>query len=97
MEVLFVLIPVSIVLAAASVVACLFAIRGGQFDDLESPPWRILFEDRKAAGESLAPLAHGVATGNATGRKSVMNGLSVTNEEETDPSLSAHARRSAPL
>jgi len=49
MEVLFVLIPVSIALAAASLVACLFAIRGGQYDDLESPPWRILFDDRRGA------------------------------------------------
>lgn len=48
MEVLFVLIPVSIALAAASVVACLAAIRGGQYDDLESPRWRMLFEDRRA-------------------------------------------------
>lgn len=48
MEVLFVLIPVSIALAAASVAACLVAIRGGQYDDLESPRWRILFDDRRA-------------------------------------------------
>lgn len=48
MEVLFVLIPVSIGLAAASVVACLAAIRGGQYDDLESPRWRMLFDDRRA-------------------------------------------------
>jgi len=50
MEVLFVLIPVSVALAAASVVACLAAIRGGQYDDLESPRWRMLFDDRRARG-----------------------------------------------
>jgi cbb3-type cytochrome oxidase maturation protein len=47
MDVLLLLIPVSIALAAASVVACLVAIRGGQYDDLESPRWRILFDDRR--------------------------------------------------
>jgi cbb3-type cytochrome oxidase maturation protein len=54
MEVLFVLIPVSIALAAASVTACLVAIRGGQYDDLESPRWRILFDDRRAQDEQGA-------------------------------------------
>lgn len=55
MEVLFVLIPLSVVLAAAFVAACLAAIRGGQYDDLESPRWRMLFDgapprkDRNAA------------------------------------------------
>lgn len=96
MEVLIVLIPVSIVLAAGSVVACLFAIRGGQFDDLESPPWRILFEDRKATGVPLVsepslPVGSGGSLQNAN---RVLNKVNVT---ETDTSLSANARRSAPI
>lgn len=54
MEVLLVLILISIVLAAGSVVACLVAIRGGQYDDLESPRWRMLFDDRRAPGSGDA-------------------------------------------
>jgi cbb3-type cytochrome oxidase maturation protein len=50
MEVLFVLIPVSVALATASVVACLVAIRGGQYDDMESPRWRMLFDPSKSPG-----------------------------------------------
>ena len=46
MEVLLLLIPLSVLMAAAFTVACVRAIRQGQFDDLESPKWRILFEDR---------------------------------------------------
>lgn len=61
MEVLFVLIPVSIVLAAASVVACLAAIRGGQYDDLESPRWRMLFDDRRASEGPAAGDGNGEA------------------------------------
>ncbi len=49
MSVFYILIPVSVALAAGFVVACLFAIRRGQFDDLDSPPWRILFDDRETA------------------------------------------------
>ena len=56
MDVLYVLIPLSVILAAAFVAACLAAIRGGQYDDMESPRWRMLFDgapprkDRSAAG-----------------------------------------------
>ena len=45
MSVLLVLIPVSLAMAAAFVALCLASIRGGQFDDLESPRWRILFDN----------------------------------------------------
>lgn len=44
MSVFLILIPVSLALAIAFVFMCLASIRGGQFDDLESPRWRILFE-----------------------------------------------------
>lgn len=46
MDVLLLLIPLSVVMAAGFTFACLRAIRKGQFDDLESPKWRILFEER---------------------------------------------------
>jgi cbb3-type cytochrome oxidase maturation protein len=44
MSVFLILIPVSLALAIAFVCLCLASIRDGQFDDLESPRWRILFE-----------------------------------------------------
>lgn len=44
MSVLLLLIPVSLALAAAFMFICLASIRGGQFDDLESPRWRMLFD-----------------------------------------------------
>ena len=48
MAVLYLLIPVSIALASGLVVLCLTAIRKGQFDDLESPQWRILFDEHRS-------------------------------------------------
>ncbi len=44
MSVLIVLIAVSLGLAAGFTWLCLLSIRGGQFDDLESPRWRVLFD-----------------------------------------------------
>ena len=46
MTALYVLIPISVFMAAGFVLICLSAIQGGQFDDLESPQWRMLFDDQ---------------------------------------------------
>ena len=45
MDILYVLIPMSMVLVALIVAAFLWAIRSGQFDDLEGPAHRILLDD----------------------------------------------------
>lgn len=45
MSVLFVAIPVALLLAAAAIVAFAFSVWGGQFDDLDTPPLRMLFDD----------------------------------------------------
>jgi len=44
-EILYLLIPLSVVLVAVIVVAFIWAIRSGQFDDLEGPAHRILLDD----------------------------------------------------
>jgi cbb3-type cytochrome oxidase maturation protein len=45
METLFLLIPVVLVLLAFAVAALLWAIKNGQFDDLEGPAYRIIHDD----------------------------------------------------
>ncbi len=45
MSVLYVLVPLALVLAGAFVGAFVWATRRGQFDDLETPPVRMLFGD----------------------------------------------------
>jgi cbb3-type cytochrome oxidase maturation protein len=52
MSVLFVLIGISLILSALFVAICIVSIRSGQFDDLESPRWRVLFPE---GAESLPP------------------------------------------
>ena len=46
MSVLYVALPIAIALGAAALWACVRTIRSGQFDDLESPPMRMLIDDR---------------------------------------------------
>jgi cbb3-type cytochrome oxidase maturation protein len=45
MDILYLLIPVSLVLVGVIVWVFLWAVRSGQFDDLEGPAHRILMDD----------------------------------------------------
>lgn len=45
MNVLFVLVPLALALASAGVLAFRWAVRSGQFDDLDTPALRILIDD----------------------------------------------------
>jgi cbb3-type cytochrome oxidase maturation protein len=45
MDVLFLLIPLSVVLALLVVGALWHAVRSGQFDDLEGPGFKVLLDD----------------------------------------------------
>lgn len=49
MDIVYLLIPLSVVLIAVIVTAFLWAIRTGQFDDLEGPAHRILIDDDEQA------------------------------------------------
>ena len=45
MEIIYLLIPLSLVLIGVIVWAFFWAVRSGQFDDLEGPAHRILMDD----------------------------------------------------
>lgn len=45
MEILYLLIPVSVILVFAIAVAFWWSVKSGQFDDLEGPGFRILMDD----------------------------------------------------
>lgn len=51
MSVLFVLIIVGIVMASGFLIAFIWAVKNGQFDDSYTPSVRILFEDFKEEKE----------------------------------------------
>lgn len=46
MNILFVLIPLSLVLVLLAGWAFFWAVGAGQFDDLESPSWDVLRDDK---------------------------------------------------
>ena len=45
MNIIFLLLPLSLVLAATFIYGFIFAVRDGQYDDLESPAHRALIDD----------------------------------------------------
>ncbi len=49
MEVLYYLIPLSLILVALAVGVFFWAVKSGQYDDLEGPAHRILFDDEPSA------------------------------------------------
>jgi cbb3-type cytochrome oxidase maturation protein len=51
MSVVYVALPVALLLGAAGMYACVRCIWDGQYDDLESPPIRILIDDQKPLGQ----------------------------------------------
>lgn len=55
MNIILVLIPVSLVLVVIAVLAFFWAVGSGQFDDLDSPAYRILFDDDEPSRERHKP------------------------------------------
>jgi len=47
MEIIYLLIPISLILLAGIVWILLWAVRDGQYDDLEGPAHRILMDEDK--------------------------------------------------
>ncbi len=45
MSVLFIMIPVALILAGIGIVAFVIAVKRGQFDDLDTPAIRAVFDD----------------------------------------------------
>ncbi|MFP3873047.1 MAG: cbb3-type cytochrome oxidase assembly protein CcoS [Thiohalophilus sp.] len=45
MEILYLLIPIAVIVLAVAIGALVWAVRSGQFEDLEGPAHRILMDD----------------------------------------------------
>lgn len=54
MEILYLLIPLSVVLVFAIAVAFWWSVKSGQFDDLEGPGFRILMDDDRPEARERA-------------------------------------------
>lgn len=55
MNILLALIPISLLLLGAAIWAFLWAVRGGQFDDLDTPALDMLRDEDRPAPPRVAP------------------------------------------
>jgi cbb3-type cytochrome oxidase maturation protein len=55
METIFVLLPLALLIAAIAVAFFIWAAMSGQFDDLDTPAVRILFDDEAPVGSKRPP------------------------------------------
>ena len=55
MSVLYVALPVALVIALIAVITFVVQVRSGQFDDLETPPRRMLFDDVETNSNNREP------------------------------------------
>ena len=67
MNILFALIPISLILLGIAVAAFVWAVRRGQFDDMDTPALDILREDpNEAPAQAPRPPGDGEAPASAT-------------------------------
>jgi cbb3-type cytochrome oxidase maturation protein len=54
MIVVYLLMPIALILAIVFIVAFISMVRGGQFDDLDSPPLKMLLPDEPVSPAAAA-------------------------------------------
>lgn len=52
MSIIEILLPISLLLAGSFALAFVLAVRSGQYDDVDTPPQRMLFDAPKSRTES---------------------------------------------
>ena len=55
MTLLFITLPAALIIAAGAVAAFMWAARNDQYEDLDTPPRRMLLEDPKSAPRATHP------------------------------------------
>jgi cbb3-type cytochrome oxidase maturation protein len=59
MTILYLLVPLAILLAAIGVGAFVWAVRTGQYDDVDTPAVRMITDDLDNPGGKPEPVPHG--------------------------------------
>ncbi len=55
MSILYIVLPLAIVMAGVGVAAFILSVRRGQYDDLDTPPLRMLFDDDEKTEPAKKP------------------------------------------
>jgi cbb3-type cytochrome oxidase maturation protein len=77
MELVFVALPVALIVGGAALAAFIWAARSDQFEDLDSPPERVLFDETPVGGGAAG------RGGSAEASPSIREGLETPNRVGT--------------
>lgn len=68
MDIVYFMLPMALGMAGIGLMCFVWALRSGQFDDLEGPRWRVLYEDdrRPQAPVDVPERAGAAARGNGS-------------------------------
>jgi cbb3-type cytochrome oxidase maturation protein len=66
MNVLYFLVPLALILAAIGVGAFIWSVRSGQFEDVETPGMRVLFDEEQTRTASSHGMGHHAHNARAT-------------------------------
>jgi cbb3-type cytochrome oxidase maturation protein len=55
MSIMYMILPLSLVMALVAVVAFRWATKKGQFDDLDTPAWRVVLDDESGRAPPAPP------------------------------------------
>jgi len=85
MDILYILIPVAILLLAFATWAFFWSLDSGQYDDLESPAHRILYDDDEAMIPPDARIKTPVSGSQASSDTGSTEAKKVTHNDRDDP------------
>ena len=71
MEVMFIVLPLAILMAGCAVAAFSWSVRRGQFDDLDTPRYRALYDDVPVTPVSAAEPPRIASINNRSGNKTL--------------------------
>ena len=75
MIVLYLILPLALLIAGAAVAAFAWTVHSGQLDDVDTPPRRILFDERSEAGGTPRALPAGRGTEPRVGSSAARRGV----------------------
>ena len=84
MEVLYVLVPLSLMLVSIGVLIFIWAVKSGQFDDLEGPAHHILYDDDADMIPEESRTKEQQAIADANTRQTLQEDSALSQPHETD-------------
>ena len=85
MEIIYLLVPLAVLIAIAIVVVFLWAVKSGQFEDLEGPAHRILMDEAEDAPSQISGRGSEASRASDTARGPRLDPIGDENDRPAEP------------